>query len=274
MARLLWLVAILLIASMSANGQEIEEEKTKDSDKWLWDIQVNMGAGFYKHPLKYVEQDDTIDYLELTFSLDLYYKGFFIQSNRRRSSAAEIDFGYQVFTSEDWAVDIILKSFFEDISQEDLDKSNASHLSPRNEAIGIAMRYTHYLDDALITIDTATINIENSANGWALETFYSHLIPYRNWDIYLGAGITFLSADTVNYYVGINAKDARESLPNYRPGAAYAIETEAHAIYPLAEDWTLRLGITKSYLSDNLSNSPIGIRSNTTYFKLGFNYVF
>lgn len=274
MTRAFWLMVMLTMLSMTVNAQSSDDNKTKESEKWHWDLQVNMGAVFYNNPLKGVEQDEFIDYVELALSFDLYYKGFFIQSNRRRSNPADVDIGYQIASDENWAVDAIVKSYFEDISEDDLLRSNASHLIPRDEALGFALRYSYYLDDAVLSVDIANIDTESSNSGWAVESFYSYLIPYRNWEIYLGTGITFFSADTVNYYVGISEEEATSQVGYYRPGAAYELEAEAHAIYPLAEDWTLRFGITKSYLSDNYSKSPIGIRSNTTYIKLGVNYVF
>lgn len=273
MMKLFGVVAGLLLCSFATYGQD-SEEKTKDSDTWHWELQMHVGGVYYENPLKHIEQEEFIDYVELIFSFDLYYKGFFIQSNRRRSNPAEIDIGYQITSGDDWAFDVILKSYFEDISQSDLDESNASHLTTRDNALGTALRYSKYFDNAQYTVEAATVNFDEGANGWAVESFYSHLIPYRNWDIYLGAGVTFFSANTVNYYVGIEESDAIGHLFAYRPGAAYELEAEAHAVYPLAEDWTLHLGITKSYLSDNLNDSPIGIRANTTYIKLGVNYVF
>lgn len=270
-----WLMSLLMVLGLSINAHAAEEDvKTKESDKWHWDMQVHFGTAIYSGPLKYVEQEEAIDYLEVAITFDLYYKGFFIQSNRRRSNPTDIDIGYQVAADENWAVDAIIKSYFEDVSVRDLEKSNATHLDTRQDGIGYALRYSHYLDDAIVSVDLATIHFDDSDNAWVLDSFYSHLIPYRNWDIYLGAGFTLFSANTVNYYVGIDKADVKGRITEYRPGAGYKLEAEAHAIYPLAEDWTMRFGITKSYLSDNFSNSPIGIRSNTTYIKLGVNYVF
>lgn len=274
MTKAFWLTAMLAILSMTANAQSLDDSKTKDNGKWHWDLQMNMGGVFYNSPIKSVKQDNPIDYIELNFTFDLYYKGFFIQSNRRRSKPTDVDLGYQIASDENWAVDAIIKSYFKDITEDDLIRSKASHLEPRVNNIGYALRYSHYLDDAVLSVDVADIDLESSKNGWVVESFYSHLIPYRNWEIYLGAGITFFSADSVNYFVGISEEESTHQIDYYRPGAAYEIEAEAHAIYPLAEDWTLRLGVTKSYLSDNFNRSPIGIRSNTTYIKLGVNYVF
>lgn len=274
MAKLLGLAALFLLGSFAANAQDGEEERSKASDKWHWDAQLVVGGVIYDHPFEAVKQKDTIDYLSLGVTIDLYYKGFFVQSNQRRSNPADIEIGYELFERDDWAVDIILKSYFDDISKQHLEDAGASHLAARDDASGISLRYSNYLDDGLLTIDVGGVSMNDEDNGWILETFYSHLIPYRNWDVYLGAGFTLLDATTVRYHVGIDAKESREHLPVYRPGAAFVLEAEAHAIYPISEDWTLRIGVTKSYLSDNFSESPLGVRSNTTFLKLGFSYVF
>ncbi|MGB0833360.1 MAG: MipA/OmpV family protein [Psychrobium sp.] len=274
MAKLFGLAALFLLSSFAANAQDGEEEKSKDSDKWHWDIQFQIGGIFYEHPLKGVEQEEFIDYLGVGFVIDMYYKGFFVQSNQRRSNPAEIDIGYELYERDDWAVDVILKNFFDDMSQDYLEDAGFEHLESRDGAMGVALRYSHYLDDALLTVDVASVLIDEADNGWAVESFYSHLIPYRNWDIYLGTGLTLLSSNVVDYYVGIDKHESRPNLAYYRPGAAYILEAEAHAIYPISEDWTMRIGLTKSYLSDNISDSPLGIRSTSTFVKLGFNYVF
>lgn len=270
-----WLAGVLMWLGLSLNAHAFEEDiKTKESDKWHWGMQLHFGTVVYSGPLKHVKQEESIDYLELIIAVELYYKGFFIQSNKRRSNPANIEFGYQIAADDTWAVDAIIKSYFEDLSALDLEKSKAPHLEERTDAIGYALRYSNYSDDAILSMDIATIQFDDADNAWVFESFYSHLIPYRNWDIYLGAGLTLFSANAVNYYVGIEENQVKGNITEYNPGAAYRLEAEAHAIYPLAEDWTLRFGVTKSYLSDNFSSSPIGIRSNTSYIKLGVNYVF
>lgn len=273
MTKWLGLAALLLSCSWAVNAQE-QEAKTKDSDQWHWDVQLAVGVVHKEHPLKVIKQDEFIDYLSVTVAFDVYYKGFFIQSNQRRSNPAEVDLGYEIINNPDWSLDFILKTYFEDILRDDLENTRLSHLNPRDESMGFALRYSKFFDEALVTLDVATVDFEDADNGWLFKGFYSHLIPYRNWEIYLGAGATYFSANVTNYYVGISDSEVRNNLAYYRPGASYALEAEAHAIYPLAEDWTLRMGITQTHFSKNINQSPMGVRANTTFLKLSFNYVF
>ncbi|MGB0897957.1 MAG: hypothetical protein ACPGSN_01815, partial [Psychrobium sp.] len=67
MMKLFGVVAGLLLCSFATYGQD-SEEKTKDSDTWHWELQMHVGGVYYENPLKHIEQEEFIDYVELIFS--------------------------------------------------------------------------------------------------------------------------------------------------------------------------------------------------------------
>jgi len=268
--KLWWTIFLLALNGTSLAQASDAKTPTKDSDEFFWNIEANMGGVYHKSALQEQRQNSIFEYLELGLTVELFYKGFFIQSNKRRTNPFDVEVGYQLHTSELWGVDIIGKTYLGGFSGED----NNSELRERNIGSGHALRLTRFIDDAIFTIDFASLTASLGEKAWLIESYYSHLIAYKNWEIYLGTGLTFYNAHTVDYYVGVDKHDAATGLDLYRPGSGFELVAEANAIYPLNEDWTLRMGASKSRFSRNIYRSPIGIRKGEMLLKLGVSYVF
>jgi len=268
--KLWWTVVLLSLGSTSLAQSSDTQTPTKDTDNFFWNIEANMGGVYFKSALEDHRQDSFIEYLELGFTLELFYKGFFVQTNKRRTNPFDVEFGYQLHTTDKWGVDFITKTYLSGFSGEDID----SDLRERRLGTGHALRLTHFIDDAIFTVDLAVLTAALGTKSWLVESYYSYLIAHKNWEIYLGTGLTFYNAETVNYYAGIDEHDAATGLDLYRPGSGFEFVVEANAIYPLNEDWTLKLGASKSRFSSNIYQSPLGLRKGETLIKLGASYVF
>lgn len=277
------LVALFFLPQLSfAVEQQLDKETTLFNQTFSW--QVMMGISVYSghSPLKGVKQEDVVDYLSLSLMIDLYYKGFFIQSNHRRSVAitqgAEV--GYQLHVDNDWAVDILAKTYISGydpellIEKKDENIPTLEGLKEREIGDAIALRYSRFNDDAIFSIDFANLTYWSKANGWLIDVYYNEVFFYKNWDIYIGGGVTYYSNQVMDYYYGVKAEDVTDARSFYDPNTGYKGTFEVYAQYPISKKWSFSAGVTQTYYSNTIGKSPLIDRQNITQFLLGVIYVF
>ena len=289
-----WLLAVFLLLSSSlCYGQETSENQENDAntpvikDDFEWQIILDLSLIYDSSIITGIEQDGLAEYLLPGLLVDISYKGFYLQSNQRRSHVllGGTELGYQLFIEDTWQLDLILKAYMQGYDSEDLieygggDEELLAGLKDREVTIGAAIRYSQYFEDALFRIDFAYGSSgidenENHVGGLIIDSFYSYLLPYKNWDIYLGAGLTYFSQDIVNYYIGVSADDVLATRPEYDAKAGFRAQTEIYAQYPVSESWSFHTGITHSYFSSNVKESPLVDTNQTTQVTLGVMYVF
>mgnify|MGYP000070699637 CR=1 FL=1 len=280
----------LASASVSYAGQTVETI-TADAnspivkDAFEWQFMLDLALVDNQIVIADVKQIDPWDYFQLGLLIDISYKGFFLQTNSRRSSTAlgSGEFGYQLTVQEKWQLDIIVKAYLYGYSPEDIlnkqDIPQLVGLSEKKPTGGIALRYSRFLDNSIFYVDVATARAadndqDGSITGLIVDSFYSYLIPYRNWDIYLGAGLTYYDKAFVDYYIGIDADEVTSSRPLYEANRGFRGQLEVYAQYPLSESWSFNAGITQSFYTNNIKRSPL-VDSNTfTEVMLGVLYVF
>lgn len=285
-------ILYLSVTSITYANQEHDDVVTNANtpivkDDFEWQIMVDLSLVNTPVFLADVKQTEPWDYFQLGLLLDISYKGFFLQTNSRRSSTAfgGGEFGYQITVQNNWQVDIILKTYLEGyqpaeiIKDQDKDIPQLSGLEDRNATGGIALRYSHFFENAILYIDLAAAsagenNQEESVHGIIIDSFYSYLIPYRNWDIYLGAGLTYYEQALINYYIGINESEVTPSRPLYTAEGSYRAQLEVYAQYPLSQSWSFNAGITQSYYSNNIKQSPLVDKNILTQLMVGVLYVF
>ena len=78
-----------------------------------WQFMVDLSLVSAPVILVDVEQKEAWDYFKLGFLFDISYKGFFLQSNSRRSLSlvGGGELGYQITVQDDWQLDVILKPY-------------------------------------------------------------------------------------------------------------------------------------------------------------------
>ncbi len=275
-------LAFTLISSICYAQEDNLENTPKTKDDFSWQISLNMSLVYQTSIIKGQEQDEATDYLIIGLPIDLYYKGFFLQSNNRRSIEWQhgSELGYQLITEKDWSLDILLKNYLIGYEPDEIIKDNGETipelegLSDRDPAYGLALRYSTFIENDLYTLDIASLDVDNGGSSWLVEGFYSHLIPYRNWDIYFGVGLTYYSSETVNYYVGVSEAEATPARPYYNPSGSFRVQAEIYAQYPIAKKWTFDAGITQSYFDNNFADSPLTKSQSSTQINVGVKYVF
>lgn len=277
------LVALCFLPQLSfAVEQQLDKESTLFNQTFSWQVMMGLSVYSSHSPLKDVKQEDIVDYMSLSIMIDLYYKGFFIQSNHRRSVAitqgAEV--GYQLHVDDDWAVDILTKTYITGYDPDILiEKKNENiptleGLKEREIGDAIALRYSRFNDDSIFSIDFANLTHWSKANGWLIDVYYNEVYIYKNWDIYIGGGVTYYSNQVMDYYYGIKEEEVTNARAYYDPNTGFKGTFEVYAQYPISKKWSFSAGVTQTYYSNTIGKSPLIDRQNITQFLLGVIYVF
>lgn len=269
--------AVISVSALAADPQH-ENETTVFDKTFSWQAMGGISGVYQQSVLEGVEQTEVEDFLNISLLIDVYYKGFFIQSNHRRSNAVTLglELGYELIVEDNWEIDIIHKTYLpgympkELIKNSDFGVPSLEGLKERSSAEGLGLRYSHFSQDAILSVDVAAI----SYSGWVADIFYSQLMPYRNWDFYLGAGFTHYSERVTDYYAGVNQSEVSEARSFYKPGSSYKAQLEVFARHPISKSWSFNGGITQSYYSAAFKESPLIGRQHVTQVMLGVLYVF
>ena len=255
-------------------------------DEFEWQFMAELSLVDTQELIAGIKQTEPWDYFRLGLLLDISYKGFFIQSNSRRSSTAiGGELGYQITVQDDWQLDVLLKTYLNGFTPAEIiknQKKNIPHLSgldERDPIGGIALRYSHFFNDAVFYIDLASgraydSELKKFTSGLIVDSFYSYLLPYRNWDIYFGAGLTYYEQALMDYYIGVDPNEVTNSRPLYEADSTFRAQVEVYAQYPLSQSWYFNAGITQSFYSSNIKESPLVNKNILTDVMVGVLYVF
>ena len=279
--RLLLMLLFISMPTIAADKKPAHEATVFD-ETFSW--QAMLGISVFHRPqvIEGYEQDSIGQYLNISLLFDLYYKGFFIQSNHRSANSllTGAELGYQLHVDKNWEVDIIMRTYIGEYDPEEILEANdydfplMEGLTARGSADGLGLRYSRFLDDAVFSVDIASIGARSDAPGWVSEIYYNKLVPYRNWDIYLGAGITYYSQELVDYYTGVDQHEVTEVRLAYEAKAAFEYELEIYARHPISQNWTFNTGISHTFYSSHVKDSPLVSTIETTQLMLGVHYVF
>ena len=289
-----WLFAIsLLIFSGFSFGEETSEAQTLNGNKPIvkeefeWQFLLDLSLVYDPKIIAGIEQEELLHYFMPGILVDISYKGFFLQTNQRRSNVllGGTELGYQLIVEEDWQLDLIAKAYMQGYDSESLieygggDDELLSGLNDRQATVGFALRYSQYFKDALFTIDFASAHSGDDAygdhvSGLIIDSFYSYLLPYKNWDIYIGAGLTYFSQDIVDYYIGVASNEATDTRAEYTAKGGFRGQAEIYAQYPLSASWSFHAGLTHSIYSKDVKESPLVDTNQVTLVMLGAQYVF
>ena len=285
LTRLLAIFCLMVVSTSYAaqeSGIAMNPSAPMVKDAFEWQLIVDLSLASKPVILTGVEQTEPWDYFQLGLLIDLSYKGFFLQSNARRSSTV-IDggeLGYQLTVQNDWELDVILKSYIEGYDPSDIIKNQKNDipqlagLDERDFTGGIALRYSRFFDNAIFYIDIAAASADDDASGIIIDSFYSYLVPYRNWDIYFGAGLTYYDQALIDYYIGIDANEVTPDRPFHSADSSFRAQLEIYAQYPLSQSWSFNAGLTQTFYSNSIKQSPLVDKNKLTQLMIGVHYVF
>ncbi|WP_376919028.1 MipA/OmpV family protein [Agaribacter flavus] len=269
-----------LLCLMMMSGFAAASSDTDDGLQW----NVEIAAALISDPSNIIgaEQKDASNYLGATVILDLYYKGFFIESNRHRLNyhLLPTDIGYELVSAEDYEIDLLARSYIKGFNERSagliFDKSieELKGIDSRDEFLLQGLRYTAYLNEDVYWLSFGIDILDGVHHGWVLDGFYASTYHLRNWDVQLGAGATVFSANMNQYYFGVETHEISENRPYYSPNAGYRGELEISGRYPISESWLLTTGLTLSHYSKSIFDSPLTTRRNVLRYVLSVSYVF
>lgn len=254
-----------------------------ESDELTWRVQFDIAFVSDPTELVGIKQDDTVDYLQPSIDLALFYKGFFIQSDRNgtgsRNRNAEI--GYRFYESTNYELSVLAKGYLAGFDENDiysgiLDEEVVPELAGIDSRLSTTMagfRYLYFSDDSIFSIDLANGIDKEAHTGWLIDTYYLHTFRHRNWDINAGLGATYLSEETNSYFYGVNEHESRPFRPIYSPnsGAIYTLELSAQR--PISPSWIFNIGINVNHYSNSIFDSPLVARDTVVRFKVSVGYV-
>lgn len=282
---LLVLIALMLLncAFFSfANEKKPANETTVFNETFSWQAMGNISLIHNPSLLKGQDQEDALDYIGASLLLDVYYKGFFMQSNHRRASGLlqGAELGYQLVVTPEWELDIIGKTYISPYNPKDIIKNankdipTLAGLNERSAGNGIGLRYSRYHRNSVFSVDFSTLAPLSDTNGWLVDVFYSYVLPYRNWDIYLSSGYTHYSEKVMDYYYGVNSNEVTAARQFHQSDAGNRLQLELFVQHPITIKWSFSAGIAHSYYSKSIAQSPLVDTQHVTQVMLGVIYVF
>lgn len=293
--RLIWLLTALYfaIATTGFAAQEVDSAATNYANSPIvkndfdWQVMLDLSLVSTPQILADVKQTEAIDYVHLGLLLDISYKGFFLQSNSRRASTiiGSGEIGYQLSVQNDWELDLILKTYIDGFDPKEIIRDQKQSI-PQLEGLhergftdGIALRYSRFFDNSIAYVDLAAALTDKNkqgdyTSGIIIDSFYSYLIPYRNWDIYLGAGLTYYDKSLINYYYGIDVDEVTSARALHNAKAAFRAQLEVYVQYPLSKNWSFNCSVTQTFYSNSIKHSPLVDENKLTQLMIGVLYVF
>ena len=280
------LASLFFLCSLSlptfAVETELNKETTVFNQTFSWQAMAGFSVDYAQDPLKGVKQEGVLDHLSLSLMIDLYYKGFFIQTNHRRSSAIKegAEIGYQLHVDDNWELDLITKNYIAGYEPKQLIKNKNKNiptlagLKERKVGNAIALRYSYYKENGVFSFDFASFKHWSSTDGWLLDFYYNDLLIYKNWDIYIGGGVTYYSNQVMDYYYGVQENEVTSARSYYKPNNGFKGTFEIYAQYPISQKWSFNVGITQTYYSNVIGRSPLVSKQHLSQFLLGVFYVF
>lgn len=256
---------------------------TEESEDFIWNLQIDIAAVSDPTELVGIKQMDSEDYLQLALFVDIYYKGFFIQSNKNRANSREqgAEIGYQIYEGSNYEVSVLSKSYITGFDEYDIYSGEASDvvvpelsgIDARLDNTMAGVRYLYYSYNSLLSVDVAHEIREGDEKGWLLDTFYVYTHRYKNWDINAGVGATYISDKTNTYFYGVSEHESQSFRPEYSPGSGLIYTFELTAQHPISSSWVFNIGVNVNHYSSSIFDSPLVARDTVTRFKMSVGYV-
>lgn len=260
-----------------SNGNNTFEEEEDESD-FVYDFEILFGVDSENR--LFLGQNRNEVSIGGALTVDLQYGNFFIESGRKNRASAVLGrayLGYHLWQDERVSLDIISGSYIPGIDKQDKDEDPIPilvNLENRKDDYDFGIRYIYAMDNYFISTDIVKDIFSLSHEGWVVDSYLGSFSSYGNWDFSYGVGHTWVSADVTNYHIGVKPSELSPGLVTYSSGPSYMLNVEASAKTPVSESWIFEAGFSHSWLSDNISDSPLVIDDRVTEIFIGFGYVF
>ena len=95
-----------------------------------------------------------------------------------------------------------------------------------------------------------------------------------NWNLQGILGVRFNSAQYNDYLFGVDAIEASERFPVYKPGNAWIPELELAASLPLSKNWVYTSRFRVTSFPGSVTDSPLVVEDHAVFWNTGIHYVF
>ncbi|WP_404340600.1 MipA/OmpV family protein [Pseudoalteromonas mariniglutinosa] len=259
-----------------ASNRYYADNTLEPTSGFAWDW--GLGAGYYIEDSYLVGMDSYNDGLEPDIHLAISYNRFYLDYDQSQLSGG-LTLGYSFVDKFDWGLDIVgtnLQAGFDETGLKFYGRDTIDELkglASRHYDFDVGLRLSRRFQDSQFSFEYLH-DVSGTHHGWVMNSFFSRIIPWRNWEFRSGIGLSAYSADFTNYYFGISASEATVNRPLYQPTASYSVIVEFHAEYPIHENWVFLTGWLSTWFSPEISNSPIISQHYQHKAKVGVRYVF
>ncbi len=266
----IFITYLLLITSNQVLATELAVHDTKeikenlDEDNSYWELDLGISTEFGKSHIQGLDNNANGD-LEalLLLSGGYYYKDFFIEVSPLIGRPLTI--GYSLQRTKKLVVNVIAESLFLGFDESEQNSGNQlTGITPRKTSLdgGIEAYYSYKYGEARLR---ALTDISNTHNGFVVAFDYAYPIFMKRWTVWPSYGISWLSADTVDYYFGVDQNEARPDRPLYQPDSAFTHKINLYIAYQYNTHLSF-VGYSDYILfSKNINNSPLVNESNDSF---------
>ncbi len=188
-----------------------------------------------------------LDYNTTLIPMFDYRKGKFYSRGKR--------IGYEIFTEENWNLDIIGEMRFD--GYERGDSSALSGMDDRDWTVEAGLSWVYDMKDYGEIELSWLFDILDQHGGNELGLSYGYPMRYDKLRITPSVGFKWQSDDLVDYYYGVQGKEARPWRPAYNADSTVNWFTAMTIMYDLNEQWSLFTNLTWTFYGSEISDSPI-----------------
>lgn len=237
-------LSILIISSIYAKGP-------KNS--------FGVGTAISQSPYQGVK-NDPLPFPMVTYHTDTFY----IQA---------LEIGYKLVNFDMLKINAIINPVFRHLDPDD--SPYLTGMDKRDRTIDGGVKIALKLIP-LVTLSAKAMHDTLSVHeGYRRELKANILVPFsKSFIIMLSHGKQKYSSDYINYYFGVKANESTISRNEYIPTSSEITSTGVNFIYNITDKWGTNLAITKSKLGDEIKNSPIVNKDETTNYFLSLTYKF
>lgn len=197
----------------------------------------------------------------------IHYEGekFFIRG---------IGAGYKVWDSSPHAFSVGVIYHFNHFNPDDTSHQALRLLDKRRAEVRADARYSYKTDYGTL-IASAAQDISGRSQGTTGDLTFRHTYDFGSFRLIPAVGLTWESARTVDYYYGISAKESQKSgLKEYEPDSSWSPHLGLVSTFYLSDTWSVTAGGRISFLSNEITDSPMVDSSKIVGATLGLNFAF
>lgn len=260
---------------------------SQDPDAYSSPWRVGFGAGYGQRTNPLINSDNINIYGIVQLS---YFGDHFFFDNG--------DIGWFMADGPDWSANLIAgvggeRSFFSTLNDNPVGFAPDGHTGingqpsnhddhskyPEPEAPdrdyvidgGLELLYQWHESELQVQLLT---DISDKHHGQ--EVWVSWALPQQwgRFSFHPSIGVTWMSADTANYYYGVKESEAQPGLPAYDVNDAFNYFARLSMSYRLTEHWQLVSVLQYEQLADDIADSPSVVDDHVVTSFLGLYYEF